>query len=42
MICEIHGVNTSSHIQHGVSEWRRAPSFDDYCREKMEAVNVNA
>ncbi len=42
IICEIHGANTSSSIQYGFPEFRRAPSFDDYCREKMEAVNVNA
>ncbi len=41
LICEIHGGNTSSKIQHGFSEFRRAPSFDDYCKLKMEAVNVN-
>jgi hypothetical protein len=36
MIAAIHGNNTTSRIQPGVREWRKASQWDKYCQEKME------
>jgi len=42
LIAEVHGGNTSSaygvfdrHQPHVNPEWRRAPEWDDYCRERL-------
>jgi hypothetical protein len=35
MICSIHGDNTSSKIQAGKVEWKRAPEYDELCRARM-------
>lgn len=42
LIAEVHGANTSpvysvfdDHKPHHQPEWRRAPEFDSYCREKL-------
>ncbi len=35
MIASIHGGNTTAKIIPSAREWRRAPEFDSYCREKM-------
>ncbi len=42
LVCEIHGANTSSSIQQGFDEFRRAPQWDGYCREKMEVVKCTS
>jgi len=40
LICEIHGGNTNSSIMRRYAEFRRAPQWDEYCKETMEAVNA--
>jgi len=41
LIASIHGGNTQSYdlegiIERGSQEWRRAPEWDNWCREKMQ------
>ena len=37
LIAGIHGANTTAAIIQGAPEWKRAPEFDGYCRERMAA-----
>ncbi len=35
-IAQVHGSNTSSHINPRASEWKRAPEWDAYCAREMQ------
>jgi glycosyltransferase involved in cell wall biosynthesis len=41
MIASIHAGNTCAEIKPGV-EWKRAPEWDEYCRNAMQLQGVNA